>query len=144
MIGTYSRVRLCKDKKTDQLYAVKIFKKTQIVKEKLAIHIQKECKVLSVIDFPFLVIKSIFKFAYIVDKISWFSPDRHFLVPLARICVGWRIVHLHEEQDYSRIWGKHFLCRSSCSHVPVSPQPKYSLQVIYNTLYTLLFLIDVK
>ncbi len=36
IIGTFTRVRLVKDKKNNQCYAIKIFKKSDIIKERLA------------------------------------------------------------------------------------------------------------
>ena len=55
ILGTYSRVRLVKEKKSGQSFAMKIFKKYEIVKEKLSTHINKEAKVLSLVSFPFIV-----------------------------------------------------------------------------------------
>ena len=54
-LGTYSRVRLAIDKKTKICYALKIFKKIVIVKENLAVHINKEIRVLRILDNPFMV-----------------------------------------------------------------------------------------
>ncbi|KAI9475461.1 MAG: camp-dependent protein kinase 10 [Benjaminiella poitrasii] len=53
--GTFGRVWLAKQKKTNKHYAIKVLKKADIVKLKQVEHINSERQVLSEINFPFIV-----------------------------------------------------------------------------------------
>jgi len=48
-------VRLCKNKKTGEYYAMKILKKADIIKLKQVDHVISENTILADIDHPFLV-----------------------------------------------------------------------------------------
>ena len=53
--GSFGRVRLAKNKKTGEYFALKIMKKIDILKSKQADHIANEIKILSMIDHPFVI-----------------------------------------------------------------------------------------
>ena len=53
--GSFGRVKLSKNKKTGQYVAIKILKKSEIIKLKQVDHILNEIKILSMVDHPFLV-----------------------------------------------------------------------------------------
>lgn len=53
--GTYAKVILVKEKKTSNIYAMKILKKKYIAEKKQEIHIKTEREVLSKMNHPFLV-----------------------------------------------------------------------------------------
>ena len=54
-LGSFGRVRLAKNKKTGEFYAMKILKKHEIIKTKQVDHVISENSILVEIDHPFLV-----------------------------------------------------------------------------------------
>jgi protein kinase A len=54
-IGSFGRVRLAKNKKTGEYFAMKILKKADIIKLKQVDHVISENTILADIDHPFLV-----------------------------------------------------------------------------------------
>lgn len=54
-IGSFGRVRLAKNKKTNEFFAMKILKKADIIKLKQVDHVISENTILADIDHPFLV-----------------------------------------------------------------------------------------
>lgn len=54
--GSFGRVKLARNKKTDHYVAIKIMKKAELIKLKQVDHIMNEIRILTVIDHPFLVI----------------------------------------------------------------------------------------
>ena len=53
--GSFGRVRIAKNKKTQEYVAIKIMKKMEIIKSKQADHIANEIKILSMIEHPFVI-----------------------------------------------------------------------------------------
>ena len=53
--GSFGRVKLAKNKKDGKYVAIKILKKSELIKLKQVDHILNEIKILSLIDHPFLV-----------------------------------------------------------------------------------------
>ena len=54
-LGSYGRVRLCKNKKTGEISVMKILKKNDIIKQKQVDHIYSEFNILSMLKHPFIV-----------------------------------------------------------------------------------------
>lgn len=54
-IGSFGRVRLARNKKTNEYFAMKILKKADIIKLKQVDHVISENTILADIDHPFLV-----------------------------------------------------------------------------------------
>ena len=54
-LGSFGRVRLCRYKKNDKIYVMKILKKMEIIKQKQVDHVYSEFNILSVINHPFIV-----------------------------------------------------------------------------------------
>lgn len=54
-LGSFGRVRIAKNKKTEKYVAVKIMKKAEIIKMKQVDHIMNENNILASIDHPFIV-----------------------------------------------------------------------------------------
>lgn len=55
VIGSFGRVRLARNKKTGEYFAMKILKKADIIKLKQVDHVISENTILADIDHPFLV-----------------------------------------------------------------------------------------
>lgn len=55
--GSFGRVKLAKHRTSGKYVAIKILKKSEIIKLKQVDHILNETKILSIIDHPFLVNK---------------------------------------------------------------------------------------
>ena len=54
-LGSYGRVRLCKQKKTGEIFVMKILKKSDIIKQKQVDHVYSEFNILSMLKHPFIV-----------------------------------------------------------------------------------------
>ena len=54
-LGSFGRVRLCRYKKNDKVYVMKILKKMEIIKQKQVDHVFSEFNILSVLNHPFIV-----------------------------------------------------------------------------------------
>jgi len=54
-LGSFGRVRLCRNRKTGEYFAMKILKKADIIKLKQVDHVISENTILADIDHPFLV-----------------------------------------------------------------------------------------
>jgi serine/threonine protein kinase len=54
-LGSFGRVRLCKKKKTNKTYVMKILKKNEIIKQKQVDHVYSEYNILSILNHPFIV-----------------------------------------------------------------------------------------
>ena len=65
--GSFGRVRISKNKKTNEYVAMKIMKEVEILKSKQADHIANEIKILSMIDHPFVI------------KFDGFTQDEKYL-----------------------------------------------------------------
>lgn len=63
-IGSFGRVRLCRNKKSGEYFAMKILKKADIIKLKQVDHVISENTILADIDHPFLVSKMIPLFSH--------------------------------------------------------------------------------
>ena len=53
--GSFGRVKIAKNKKTGEYIAMKIMKKSEILKSKQADHISNEIKILSMMEHPFII-----------------------------------------------------------------------------------------
>ena len=74
--GSFGRVKLAKQKSTGKYVAVKILKKSEIMKLKQVDHIMNEIRILTMIDHPFLV------------KIEGFTQDPKFLYVVLELVNG--------------------------------------------------------
>ena len=54
-LGSFGRVRLCKNKNTNKVYAMKILKKIEIIRLKQIDHIYSEYNILSFLNHPFII-----------------------------------------------------------------------------------------
>lgn len=77
--GSFGRVVLVKKKKDKKKipYALKILKKTEIIRLKQVDHVKTECKILSLIDHPF-----------IIKLKGKFKDDKYVYLLLEYICGG--------------------------------------------------------
>ena len=74
--GSFGRVKLSKNKKNGKYVAIKILKKSELIKLKQVDHILNEIKILSMIDHPFLV------------HTDGFSQDKKFLYVVLELVNG--------------------------------------------------------
>jgi len=54
-LGSFGGVVLCRYKKNDKVYIMKILKKMEIIKQKQVNHVYSEFHILLVINYPFIV-----------------------------------------------------------------------------------------
>ena len=74
--GSFGRVKLAKNKKDGNFVAIKILKKSELIKLKQVDHILNEIKILTLIDHPFLV------------KTDGFNQDKKFLYVVLELVNG--------------------------------------------------------
>ena len=77
--GSFGRVRISKNRKTNEYVAMKIMKKVEILKSKQADHIANEIKILSMIDHPFVI------------KFDGFTQDDKYLYLALELINGWEL-----------------------------------------------------
>ena len=83
LIGSFGRVRLAKDKKTGEYVALKMLKKSEILRLKQVDHIISENTILSNIKHPFLVnLISLY-----LDFHDWILSRRKISIFCIRICL---------------------------------------------------------
>ena len=54
-VGSFGRVRLCRHKKNNKVYVMKMLKKSEIIRQKQVDHVYSEYMILSVLNHPFIV-----------------------------------------------------------------------------------------
>lgn len=54
-IGSYATVKLAKNKSSGKFCTIKIFKKEEIIRKKQVEHLHNELKILSMLDYAFIV-----------------------------------------------------------------------------------------
>lgn len=79
LLGSFGRVRLCRNRKTGEYFAMKILKKADIIKLKQVDHVISENTILADIDHPFLVIIFIFHQIFYQVGLKGFSQDARYL-----------------------------------------------------------------
>lgn len=83
--GTFGRVKLCRHKATGQFFAIKIMKKTDIIRLKQVEHILSEKGVLSVVNHPF-----------VVNLYKTFQDEHYLYMVLEYVCGGELFSHLRK------------------------------------------------
>lgn len=81
--GSFGRVRLCKNKKNGDYYAIKCLKKREIIKMKQVQHILAEKKILQELSHPF-----------IVNMVASFADERKLYLVLEFVVGGEIFTHL--------------------------------------------------
>ena len=95
-IGSFGRVRLARNKKTGDYYAMKILKKQDIIKLKQVDHVISENTILADIDHPFLVRMSFY--IDIVGRIEGICIRPEILVFPDGLHPWRRIIHIPENR----------------------------------------------
>lgn len=54
-VGSFGRVRICKNKKSGKVYVMKMLKKSEIIRQKQVDHLYSEYNILSIMNHPFIV-----------------------------------------------------------------------------------------
>lgn len=83
--GTFGRVRLCRHRQTQQYFAIKIMKKTDIIRLKQVEHIISEKGVLSIISHPF-----------VVNLYKTFQDEHYLYMVMEYVCGGELFSHLRK------------------------------------------------
>lgn len=79
MKGSFGRVRLCRNRKTGEYFAMKILKKADIIKLKQVDHVISENTILADIDHPFLVNSFLHSLDFFQVGLKGFSQDARYL-----------------------------------------------------------------
>ncbi len=74
--GSYGKVLLVKKKETDEVLAMKILKKKEMIIRNQVLHIKTERKVMEIVNHPFII------------KLEYAFQNRHKLYLLTKFCPG--------------------------------------------------------
>ena len=88
-LGSYGRVRLCKNKKTGNIFVMKILKKNDIIKQKQVDHVYSEFNILTMLKHPFIV--QLFGYNFEDPKYIYFIMEH---------IQRQRIIHFTENKRY--------------------------------------------
>jgi len=95
--GTFGRVRLVKHKMTEKYYALKILKKSEIIRLKQVDHIKSEVTLLKMISHPF-----------VVNLIGHFQDEKKLFMVLEFVHGGELFSHLRREGRFSDDHGRYY------------------------------------
>ncbi|KAJ3394248.1 hypothetical protein HDU92_007107 [Lobulomyces angularis] len=116
--GTFGRVYLTKSKSNDLYYAMKVLKKSEIIRLKQLEHITSEKNILTSINFPF-----------IVNLLCTFKND-YYLFMLEEYVVGGEIFsHLRRAKKFSNDVTKFYV-----AEITLAIEYLHSLDIIYRDL----------
>jgi len=74
--GSYGKVLLVKKKDTEEVLAMKILKKKEMIIRNQVLHIKTERKIMEIVDHPFII------------KLEYAFQNRHKLYLLTKFCPG--------------------------------------------------------
>ena len=125
--GGFSRVLLCRKKDTGRLYAMKILKKSKIVREKKIRPILSERAILEQLDHPFIV------------KLHWAFQSKEELFFILDICTGGEIFfHLNNFKRFPEQLAKFYFCE-----ILLGLEYLHSRDVVYRDIKPENILIDI-
>ncbi|KAJ3194934.1 hypothetical protein HK101_001544 [Irineochytrium annulatum] len=126
--GTFGRVYLSRFKNSDQYYAMKVLKKSEVVRLKQVEHINSEKQILSQIQFPF-----------IVNLLCTFQDDRNVFMLLEYVVGGELFSHLRRAGRFSND-----MTRFYASEIVLAIEYLHRLDIIYRDLKPENLLLDGK
>jgi len=127
-VGSYSRVRLCRNKSTGQLVAIKIFKKQDILHMQQVEHIFSEKSVLIRLEHPFIV-----KF------VSSFQDVLHLYLAMELVIGGELFSHLRNSGRFSNETSRNY-----AAQVTLALSYLHGQDIIYRDLKPENLLLDEK
>ena len=116
--GTFGRVRLVQHKPTSKYYALKILKKSEIIRLKQVQHIQSEVTLLKLISHPF-----------IVNLMGHFQDEKKLYMILQYVPGGELFSHLRREGRFSDDHGRYY-----AAEIVLAFAYMHSLKVVYRDL----------
>lgn len=116
--GTFGRVRLCQHKETGEYYAMKILKKSEVVRMRQVEHILSEKAVLEEICHPF-----------IVNLIATFSNETRLFMVLEYIIGGELFSHLRKAGKFPADVSKFY-----AAEIVLAFEYLHSLDIVYRDL----------
>ncbi|KAJ3409557.1 hypothetical protein CcCBS67573_g00564 [Chytriomyces confervae] len=116
--GTFGRVYLVRYKNSDQYYAMKMLKKSEVVRLKQVEHINSEKQILAEINFPF-----------IVNLLCTFQDDRNVYMLLEYVVGGELFSHLRRAGRFSND-----MTRFYAAEIVLSIEYLHELDIIYRDL----------
>ena len=133
-IGSFGRVWLVKRKSDGEYYALKMLKKSEIIKLKQVDHVISEYEILKQIKHPFLVsfCTSKSKLGLTIWAVLIFNrtSTNLWIGWPRRLCIGWKVplfparvhsrrrtLHLSSDWRHYRAWQRSLLCELSDAHV---------------------------
>jgi len=116
--GTFGRVRLVQHKETAKYYALKILKKSEIIRLKQVDHIKSEVSLLKEISHPF-----------VVNLMGHFQDERKLYMVLEYVAGGELFSHLRREGRFTDDHGRYY-----AAEIVLAFAYMHSLNVVYRDL----------
>ncbi|KAI9352488.1 camp-dependent protein kinase [Zopfochytrium polystomum] len=116
--GTFGRVYLARFRQSDQFYAMKVLKKTEVVKLKQVEHINSEKQILAQINFPF-----------IVNLLCTFQDEKNIYMLLEYVVGGEVFSHLRRAGRFSND-----MTRFYAAEIVLALEYLHSMDIIYRDL----------
>ena len=116
--GTFGRVRLVKHLKTSKHHALKILKKSEILRLKQVDHIKSEVVILKMVSHPF-----------IVNLLGHFQDERKLYMVLEYVHGGELFSHLRREGRFSDQTGRYY-----ASQIVLAFAYLHGMQIVYRDL----------
>jgi serine/threonine protein kinase len=114
--GSFGRVRLCRNKKTGEYFAMKALKKADIIKLKQVDHVISENTILADIEHPFLV-----RITHLQSQLSFLRWASRVSPRIAGICTSYSTI-LPVVNSSPTLGQRESLTKSTLSFMP----PKYA------------------
>eukprot|EP01012_Entosiphon_sulcatum_P052384 TRINITY_DN71_c0_g1_i1.p1 TRINITY_DN71_c0_g1~~TRINITY_DN71_c0_g1_i1.p1 ORF type:complete len:331 (+),score=89.92 TRINITY_DN71_c0_g1_i1:262-1254(+) len=116
--GTFGRVRLCKHKPTGRFFAIKLLKKSEILRMKQVEHIMAERAILSEVKHPF-----------IVNMMTSFQDEKRLYIVLEYVCGGELFTHLRKAGKFPNDVAKFY-----AAEIILAFEHLHSTNIIYRDL----------
>ncbi|ORX61952.1 Pkinase-domain-containing protein [Hesseltinella vesiculosa] len=116
--GTFGRVSLAKFKTTNKYYAIKVLKKSEVVRLKQVEHIKSEKQILATVRFPF-----------IVNLFCTFQDEQHLHMLLEYVVGGELFTHLRRAGRFTND-----MTRFYASEIVLAIEYLHSKNIIYRDL----------
>jgi len=116
--GTFGRVCLCRDKKTDNYYALKILAMADVIRLKQVEHVKNEKNILQEVNHPFIV------------NMKWSTKDRSSLYMLFEyVCGGELFSYLRNAGRFGASTANFYACE-----IILALEYLHSLSIVYRDL----------
>ncbi len=113
--GSYGKVFLVRKKGNDEVYAMKILKKKEMMIRDQVLHVKTEKKIMEMVDHPFIM------------KLNWAFHNRQKLYIITNFCPGGELFfHLSRVERFNEASAKFY-----AAQIVLALEHLHSLNIIY-------------